>query len=225
MGLKPSRPAVVPSAAVEGLAAQLGVGMDALDGYFRRAVDAAGTAGDGKEPRMSLEVFRRAVATAAPFFEMGDMISQRLFQVLGGDSDGLSLEQFACGVYLFTCATSEEKLRLLFNMFDLNSSGSIKKKELRVMSMAIVKGSNHDVPESFESDFKALERIMTDASMQLYDTNRDGRLSFEEWKVYALDDRAVRRCFEALSSPASAALIERIRQENEEPLYKEKSGL
>ncbi len=162
-------------------------------------------------PKLSLEGFKLLVPVARPFFELGELVSLRLFQVLGCDAEGsLGTEGFVAALYLFYCSREEERMRLLFNMFDLQGGGVIRKKEFRHMSLAVIKGS-HEVPESFEAEFRPLERCMSDAAMLMYDVNKDGKLSFDEWSAYAREDEAVMRCYRALGARDDLDLIARVR--------------
>eukprot|EP00511_Aplanochytrium_stocchinoi_P006497 CAMPEP_0204829190 /NCGR_PEP_ID=MMETSP1346-20131115/7244_1 /ASSEMBLY_ACC=CAM_ASM_000771 /TAXON_ID=215587 /ORGANISM="Aplanochytrium stocchinoi, Strain GSBS06" /LENGTH=188 /DNA_ID=CAMNT_0051958771 /DNA_START=207 /DNA_END=770 /DNA_ORIENTATION=- len=131
--------------------------------------------------KLSKAAFKEKFQFAGPFFDLGDKVVERLFKVLGADdAEGtLDYESFVCSVYMFTKSTELEKQRLIFNMFDFNGSGFIKKKEFRDMTIAIIRGDN--TPPEFELEFKTLSKLMTDSAMALYDTNRDGKLSFEEW--------------------------------------------
>mmetsp|Transcript_23672 Transcript_23672/g.37791 ORF Transcript_23672/g.37791 Transcript_23672/m.37791 type:complete len:173 (+) Transcript_23672:3732-4250(+) len=166
---------------------------------------------------VTLSTFKAEVPCSKPFFELGDIVSTRLFQVLGSEAgDGLNLDELICAIYLFTCSSTEQKYRLLFNMFDLNGGGFIRKKEFRLMSIEIVKGKHQCTSDTFDSDFKSLVKIMTDSGMQLYDVNGDGKLSFEEWCEYAKQDSAVSLCFEALNSNDAGKMVERIKTLNEE---------
>ncbi len=165
----------------------------------------------GTSPKLSLEGFKLLVPVARPFFELGELVSLRLFQVLGCDAEGsLGTEGFVAALYLFYCSREEERMRLLFNMFDLQGGGVIRKKEFRQMSLAVIKGS-HEVPESFEAELRPLERCMSDAAMLVYDVNKDSKLSFDEWSAYAREDEAVLRCYRALGARDDLDLIARVR--------------
>lgn len=179
--------------------------------------------------------------------ELGPNTFAHLFQVLGfttanssNSSSGskhpegsISYEAFVCATYLLSCARKEERLRLLFNMFDVNFSGFLKKKEFRAMAGQLTQGAAHmqqtqqqpqeqkephnivtnpfgsnSPPSSTgNTNFRALDRMMIDAGMQLYDTNKDGKLSFEEWCVFAREDSAIARCLIAMTQDIKPLFI------------------
>ncbi|GBG24543.1 Hippocalcin-like protein 1 [Hondaea fermentalgiana] len=173
----------------------------------------AGTRNHGMSPRQSWrlrldrvspEVLRDELTATEPFFQLGRVASDRLFEVLGSDGEGLTLDQFYCALYLFTCAREEETYRLLFNMFDLNGSNFIRKERFRVMVSEVAKGHLSDLPENFDEEFAALSKVIGDVGMTLYDQNKDGKLSFDEWCQYAREDDAIRICLDP--APRAAAL-------------------
>jgi hypothetical protein len=57
----------------------------------------------------------------------------------------------------------------------------------------------------FESQFKQMSAAMIDAAMVLYDVNRDGRLSFDEWAVYARENDKVQAFVDMLAGPPPRA--------------------
>jgi hypothetical protein len=64
-----------------------------------------------------------------------------------------------------------------------------------------ISGDLEDDDGLFESQFKQLSAVMIDSAMVLYDVNRDGRLSFDEWTVYAREDEKVQDFLTMLSKP------------------------
>lgn len=100
---------------------------------------------------------------------------------------------------------------VVFNMFDKNGSGTINKKEFRDMAMILIKGEHTVQVDEFESQFKGLSKLMADSAMALYDTNKDGKLSFEEWLVYTEHDEDVQRCLSCIvkSTISPRLLVER----------------
>jgi len=223
MGSKPCKPVVSYDKAIEAICRSGEIKVSDLKKLYIAA--AGGNEGNnlkiGQENSLKLSriAFKEKFAFVAPFFDLGEKAVERLFNVLGAEDSWIDYESFVCAIYMFTRSTKVEKQRLLFNMFDFNGSGSIKKKEFRDMTMAIIKGkidsylsslvlNINDVesagdstyaPADFETDFKALSKLMTDSAMAMYDTNRDGKLSFQEWLRYSETDKNVQSCFKALS--------------------------
>mmetsp|Transcript_1405 Transcript_1405/g.1697 ORF Transcript_1405/g.1697 Transcript_1405/m.1697 type:complete len:220 (+) Transcript_1405:159-818(+) len=203
MGSKPCKPVVSYDKAIEAICRSGEIKVSDLKKLYIAA--AGGNEGNnlkiGQENSLKLSriAFKEKFAFVAPFFDLGEKAVERLFNVLGAEDSWIDYESFVCAIYMFTRSTKVEKQRLLFNMFDFNGSGSIKKKEFRDMTMAIIKGDSTYAPADFETDFKALSKLMTDSAMAMYDTNRDGKLSFQEWLRYSETDKNVQSCFKALS--------------------------
>lgn len=185
----------------------------ARNGSARQLSQAQGSAWRTRLDRVSPEAFREEVRAVEPFFRLGHVASDRLFEVLGSDGEGLTLDQFFCALYLFMCPREEETYRLLFNMFDLSGSNFIRKERFRVMASEVAKGNLDVLPESFDEDFATLVKIIGDTGMLLYDQNRDGKLSFDEWCQYARDDESISACLHAVpecKGATQAALVARI---------------
>lgn len=81
-------------------------------------------------------------------------------------------------------------LQVVFSMFDKNGSGTINKKEFRDMSLILIQGEDADEND----EFKNLSKLMADSAMAMYDVNKDGKLSFEEWLSYTQHDEDVQGC-------------------------------
>ncbi len=47
--------------------------------------------------------------------------------------DGIDLEDFVCGLAMFTRGDADQKLRFLFHIYDLVGEGSISKTELATL--------------------------------------------------------------------------------------------
>jgi Ca2+-binding EF-hand superfamily protein len=98
-----------------------------------------------------------------------------LIHELDQDGDGqVNYREFLrmCGKDLFklifTPKQMEERLRKAFNLFDQNHSGYIDEDELEFV---------------FESLGRPFKRTHARSVLQKYDENKDGRISFEEFKT------------------------------------------
>lgn len=153
--------------------------------------------------KVSSEVFLHRLGRDTSQF--GVAVENRLFEVLGADNNALAFEEFVIAYYLFSEHVSQRnRLKVVFNMFDVSGSGSIKKKEFQMMTMSMIKGDMED-EGSFESQFKQLSAVMIDSAMVLYDVNRDGRLSFDEWTVFARENESVQAFLRMLAKPNALA--------------------
>jgi len=84
----------------------------------------------------------------------------------------------------------DQKVQLGFKLFDLNSDGFVQKEELRLLLRNItkVKFSNSQDLEKYIEDFIT-------RTFEKFDENKDGQLSFDEFKRAALEDEEVKSFF------------------------------
>eukprot|EP00753_Platysulcus_tardus_P011509 PLAT3294.17.p3 GENE.PLAT3294.17~~PLAT3294.17.p3 ORF type:complete len:229 (-),score=110.09 PLAT3294.17:1803-2414(-) len=148
------------------------------------------------------------------FARFGTVLLRRLFQVLDtSGSSWLSLEEFIVGMAVMDAGSKGERLQLIFNLYDLDASGFIKKKQFRQMVMLIIVGASEArwrVPVREESkvverevameDFDPLVDVMVEAAMELYDSDGDGKLSLSEWAEYADDAEEVQTFLQAMAA-------------------------
>lgn len=72
--------------------------------------------------------------TFLKIFPLRGILGERLFTLFDVDRSGvLDYEEFICGLALFCRGTQEEKLRVMFDMYDLAGDGAIHKKELSIL--------------------------------------------------------------------------------------------
>jgi serine/threonine-protein phosphatase 2B regulatory subunit len=77
-------------------------------------------------------------------------------------------------------ASSEEKQAFAFQLYDLDGTGSIERREVKDMLLALMRDNpNLSLPES------ALERII-DKTFEEVDLCGDGKIHFNEWKQLVL---------------------------------------
>eukprot|EP00943_MAST-04B_sp_MAST-4B-sp1_P001807 g1807.t1 len=73
-------------------------------------------------------------ATFLKIFPLRGILGERLFTLFDVDRSGvLDYEEFICGLALFCRGSQEEKLRVMFDMYDLAGDGAIHKKELSIL--------------------------------------------------------------------------------------------
>ena len=68
------------------------------------------------------------------YSQLPGLLAERFFFVLDADNDGyLNLKEFMNGMLNFYCSTFEEKLRLVFNIYDFNNDGFISKVDVTTL--------------------------------------------------------------------------------------------
>lgn len=72
-------------------------------------------------------------------FKTNGMIAERLFKTFDRDLDGeVSFDEFLDGMSVFYKGSTEERMLMLFSMFDMDNNGSVSREEMRVLLASIV---------------------------------------------------------------------------------------
>mmetsp|Transcript_22726 Transcript_22726/g.29727 ORF Transcript_22726/g.29727 Transcript_22726/m.29727 type:complete len:226 (+) Transcript_22726:34-711(+) len=157
--------------------------------------------GDPKKnaPRYGIKqhVFVREVASQAGVGSFGQRISVRMFKTLDTSRSGkLSLEEFIVCMYLLHKASDEDKLKLLFSMYDADGTGYMVKKDLVEFCVDIIvgsKGNKHTLllhEENWDglgeiTQYTELVEMMVQMALHRFDLDMDHKLSFFEFLDYA----------------------------------------
>eukprot|EP01102_Stenamoeba_stenopodia_P009601 TRINITY_DN2845_c0_g1_i2.p1 TRINITY_DN2845_c0_g1~~TRINITY_DN2845_c0_g1_i2.p1 ORF type:complete len:232 (-),score=60.02 TRINITY_DN2845_c0_g1_i2:87-782(-) len=123
--------------------------------------------------------------------------SDRLFHLLDSNNDGtVDLGEFVCGLSMLCKGTVEEKLELSFKAYDLDGNGYISKDELGAMfksawisgfkALSTIHGNQDLSMEDLNEFSEEMATLFADNAFETLDTNGDGKLSFEEFKEFAL---------------------------------------
>jgi len=122
---------------------------------------------------------------------------ERLFTLLDTNGDGtVDLQEFVSGLSLLCKGSVEEKLALSFKAYDLDGNGFISKEELALMfksawiagfrALCATHGNEELSLEDLNEFSEEMANLFADNAFDTLDTNRDGQLSFEEFKEFAL---------------------------------------
>lgn len=102
----------------------------------------------------------------------------RMFALFDEDGDGtIDFREFICGLSVF-CekGTIDEKLKFSFRIYDFDGDGCISRDELYQLLKASLVENSLGIPEEQLSS-------LVDATFAEADTDGDGKISFEEYRV------------------------------------------
>ena len=134
--------------------------------------------------------------TFLKFFPLPGLQGNRLFKVFDKKQTGvIDLEEFVSGLAACCKGTIEEKARFMFDLYDINGDNAVNKQELKTMLLHVptealvvlhqsVVGNEHALnPDSSDVDNARASNIV-DVAFSECDLNKDGRLSYEQFKMW-----------------------------------------
>lgn len=140
---------------------------------------------DSLDEAKSGEIGREAFYVAMERLGFADLPLQRLFAVMDKDGNGsIDYKEFLAGLCVLR-AGGTTAVRFCFQLYDEDGNGFIDKDELAKALFSVV---GDDAGEEGKANRLAqvFERL---------DTNRDGKISFEEWKAGVHTDPALYEVF------------------------------
>ncbi|XP_071788669.1 NADPH oxidase 5-like [Asterias amurensis] len=122
----------------------------------------------GTDRLIDWQEFKLALKVKKEFF------AKRFFALFDADNSGtISLDELMDGLRMLTHGEPAEKLRFLFNVYDVDGSGQIDHEELRTVLESCMEESALQLSASVLDD-------LTDALFEAADEDDSGTISFEE---------------------------------------------
>ena len=98
----------------------------------------------------------------------------KLYQLFDQDDSGeIDFREFVIGCSQFTSADSDAKLRFAFWLYDFNADGTISKEEMAKLLEGFNLASAKQIPAKVDMIFQKVDR------------NRDGVISFDEFRSFS----------------------------------------
>ena len=123
----------------------------------------------GTDARLDVDDLRRALGLRSEY------LTRRIFAAFDRNGDGqISKQEFLAGVRALVTGSAREKLAFAFRLWDHDNDGFLTLEELlRMISLSLAES---DVEERLNQPASQLASVLLSKA----DTNRDGRVSFEE---------------------------------------------
>ncbi|XP_076034807.1 A-type potassium channel modulatory protein KCNIP1-like [Oratosquilla oratoria] len=142
------------------------------------------------------EVFKEMYSQMFPKGASTSQYAHYVFSTLDKENSGIiNFEDFISLVSRLTRGTTEDKLRWIFSLYDLNGDGCITRQEMTDLVQAVfdLMGKHTDVPIDETTIGQRVETLFT-----MLDQNRDGVITLDEFMDSCSQDLTLRHNLDAM---------------------------
>eukprot|EP00164_Ancoracysta_twista_P000121 GFYU01000177.1.p1 GENE.GFYU01000177.1~~GFYU01000177.1.p1 ORF type:complete len:229 (-),score=50.94 GFYU01000177.1:227-817(-) len=150
--------------------------------------------------------------TFLEYFPLPGLLGERLFKTFDVKRTGvIDWEEFVCGMALCTRGNRDDKIRFIFNIYDLAGDGAVSQEEMakllqstvlsafRILDVAVDDDNERFADEDEAMLLETVNGMVKDA-FQTCDLTRNGKLSFDEFSKWANQNPEIIHMFDSLFS-------------------------
>ncbi|XP_065556893.1 calsenilin-like isoform X1 [Artemia franciscana] len=139
------------------------------------------------------------------FFPLGDasQYAHFVFKTIRRSKSGeINFEEFLCCLSNISRGTLEEKIRWVFNLYDLNNDGLISRTEMLAIISSVYEmiGPSIEPPAGEETISDHVDRIFDVSITDAIDTNKDGAITYNDFINFISNDTRKMESFEVLDT-------------------------
>jgi len=136
---------------------------------------------------------------APGFGTFGGVVLSRLFAVLDTNGNGsIEWQEYVVACYLLYYSDREDKMKLMFTLFDLEANGRISKKDFKKISIALMQ--KDDDPTQIKRLNPLIEMFVT-FTMLNFDRHNESAIRYNDWRRYAEDDDLILAMISCMKKP------------------------
>eukprot|EP00794_Sanderia_malayensis_P003436 gene3436-3931_t len=119
-----------------------------------------------------------------------DILMDRVFKAFDTDNDSaISMKEWISGLSIFLRGTLPERMKYCFEVYDLNGDGYIQREEMfHMLKHCLIKQPTEEDPDEGVRD-------LVETTLKLMDLDKDGRLSFEDYRKSVEDNNLLLEAF------------------------------
>ncbi|XP_053394757.1 neurocalcin-delta-like isoform X2 [Mercenaria mercenaria] len=193
MGSKSSKRSLNPES-LQQLRNEVNLSPEEIQAWYKEYL----TSLRGGQQELTRDEFKKVYNSL--FIGDASKFAEHVFRTFDKDGSGtVNFKEFLIGLCVSGSDTNNEvKLKWAFNMYDINGDGFINKSEMKEIVEAIYKMTNAMAPKELDTPEKMTEKLFEE-----FDLNKDGHITFEEFKEGASKDPVIINLLECDPDPDS----------------------